>query len=102
LRPRRSWRKCSRRRSSTFRSRSPKSTTAAARSHTSCSYQLQIVDAKKPSNALVFKLEKTASGSVTKSFRIKVGKHTRRVAAKVDATDAVGNQSAFAKTFRLR
>lgn len=66
------------------------------------SYALQLVDPKKPSNAIVFKLGKTASASVTRSFRIKVGKHTRRLRLKVDASDAVGNQSAFAKTFRLR
>jgi hypothetical protein len=66
------------------------------------SYALQIVDPKKPSNAFVFKLGTTTSGSVSKSFRIRVGKHTRRLRLKVDAGDAVGNQSALAKTFRLR
>ena len=66
------------------------------------SYALQLVDPKKPSNAIVFKTGQTASGSVTKSFRIRVGKNTRRLRLKVDATDAVGNESAFAKTFRLR
>jgi hypothetical protein len=65
-------------------------------------YALQLVDPRKPSSAIVFKTGKTASGSVTRSFRIRVGKHTRRLRLKVDATDAVGNQSAFAKTFRLR
>jgi hypothetical protein len=38
----------------------------------------------------------------TRSFRIRVGKHTRRLRLKVDGRDALGNQSAFAKTFRLR
>ena len=66
------------------------------------SYALQIVDPKKPSTALVFKLGKTTSGSVTKSFRVRVGKSTRRLRLKVDTSDAVGNESAFAKTFRLR
>ena len=66
------------------------------------SYALQLVDPRKPSNAIVFKTGQTTSGTVTKSFRIRVGKHTRRLRLKVDATDAVGNESAFAKTFRLR
>jgi hypothetical protein len=66
------------------------------------SYELEIVDPKKPSHSYAFKLGKTATGSVTRSLRIKVGKRTRRVRLKVEATDAVGNQSAFAKTFRLR
>ena len=65
-------------------------------------YALQLVDPRKPSNAIVFKTGQTASGSVTRSFRIRVGKHTRRLRLKVNATDAVGNQSAFSKTFRLR
>jgi hypothetical protein len=39
---------------------------------------------------------------VTRSFRIRVGKRTRRVRLKIEATDAVGNESAFAKTLRLR
>ena len=66
------------------------------------SYALQLVDPRRPSNAIVFKTGNTATGSVTRSFRIRVGKHTRRLRLKVDASDALGNQSAFAKTFRLR
>ncbi len=66
------------------------------------SYALQLVDPRKPSTAIVFKTGHTATGSVTRSFRIRVGKHTRRLRLKVDASDALGNQSAFAKTFRLR
>jgi len=66
------------------------------------SYALQLVDPRKPSNAIVFKTGNTATGSVTRSFRIRVGKHTRRLRLKVDASDVLGNQSAFAKTFRLR
>jgi hypothetical protein len=66
------------------------------------SYELKLVDPKKPSHSFAFKVGKTATGSVTKSLRIKVGKRTRHVRLKVEATDAVGNQSAFAKTFRLR
>jgi hypothetical protein len=66
------------------------------------SYVLELADPKKPSNPFVVRLEKTSSGSVTRTFRIRVGKHTRRIRLKVDATDAVGNESAFAKTFRLR
>jgi hypothetical protein len=66
------------------------------------SYQLEIVDPKKPSHSYVFKLGKTTSGSLARSYRIKVGKQTRRVQLKIDASDAVGNESALAKTFRLR
>jgi hypothetical protein len=66
------------------------------------SYALQLADPRKPSSALVFKTGKTSSGTVTKSFRIKVRKGTRRLRVKVDAGDAVGNQSSFAKTYRLR
>jgi len=66
------------------------------------SYALRIADPRKPSNALVFKSGKTSSGSVTKSFRIKVRRGTRRLRVKVDAGDAVGNQTSFAKTYRLR
>ena len=63
---------------------------------------LQLVDPRKPSSPLVFKLGQTATGSVTRSLRIEVGKRTRRVRLKIEAGDAVGNGSAFAKTFRLR
>jgi len=66
------------------------------------SYQLELVDPKKPSHSFAFKLGKTATGSVNKSLRIKVGTRIRHVQLKVEATDEVGNQSAFAKTFRLR
>jgi len=66
------------------------------------SYELELVDPKKPSHSFAFKVGKTATGSVTTSFQIKVGKRTRRVRLKVEATDSVGNQSAFAKTLRLR
>jgi hypothetical protein len=66
------------------------------------SYELDLVDPKKPSHSFAFKLGKTATGSVTRTVRIKVGKRTRRVRLKLTATDAVGNESAFAKTFRLR
>jgi hypothetical protein len=66
------------------------------------SYALELVDPRRPSNAIAFKHGVTETGSVTRSLRIKVGKRTRRVQVKIDASDAVGNQSASAKTFRLR
>jgi hypothetical protein len=66
------------------------------------SYALQLVDPRKPANAIVFKLGNATRGSVTKSFRIRVGKHTRRLRLKIAARDEVGNESALAKTFRLR
>jgi hypothetical protein len=66
------------------------------------SYALELADSKKPSNALVYKAGKTTSGTVSKSFRIKVGKHTRRLRLKVDIGDEVGNESSFTKTYRLK
>jgi hypothetical protein len=66
------------------------------------SYTLQLVDPRKPSNAIAFKLGTTGTGSLTRKLRIKVAKRTRRVQLKIHASDALGNESAFAKTFRLR
>jgi hypothetical protein len=62
------------------------------------SYVLQL----SASRSVNFTQGRTATGSVTRSLRIKVGKHTRRVRLTIEASDAVGNQSSFAKTLRLR
>jgi hypothetical protein len=62
------------------------------------SYVLQLV----ASRSVNFTQGRTATGSVTRSLRIKVGKHTRRVRLTIEASDAVGNQSSFAKTLRFK
>jgi hypothetical protein len=67
----------------------------------SVSYVLQIVDPKKPTRAFIYKLGQTAGG-VTSAFRIKVPTTMRAVQLKVDATDPVGNTTAFSRTIRLR
>ena len=62
------------------------------------SYLLQLL----ASRSVNFKQGRTGTGSATRSLRIKVGKHTRRVLLTIDASDAVGNQSFIAKTLRLK
>ena len=66
------------------------------------SYELQVVDPRRPSNLLVYRLGKAATGTVTSSFRIEPRPSTRFLRIKIGATDAVGNRSAFAKKLRLR
>jgi hypothetical protein len=65
-------------------------------------YSLKVVDPKRPSNLLVYRTGETATGAVTTTFRIKVTKKRRAVRLKIDASDTVGNQSASAKSVRLR
>lgn len=64
------------------------------------SYVLQIVDVRKPSAALVYKLG-TAAGTVTLRYRIKPPKTTRAVRIEIDATDEVGNAASEARTLKL-
>jgi len=66
------------------------------------SFVLQVVDPRKPLNSFVYKLGKTATGTATSAFRIKVPKKTRIVEIKIDASDAVGNESALAQKIRLK
>jgi hypothetical protein len=66
------------------------------------SYVLQIADPRRPSNALVYKLGQTTTGTVQSRFRIKVMKTTRVLQTRIDASDAVGNAAALTKTVRLR
>lgn len=66
------------------------------------SYTLQVVDPKRPARAFAYKLGRTTTGAATLTFRITVPKTIRVVRVEVDAEDAVGNQSAFAKAVRLR
>lgn len=66
------------------------------------SYVLQLVESKRPSNALAFKVGRTITGTLTTTVRIKTSKGARTVQIKIDASDAVGNEAAFTKTMRLR
>jgi hypothetical protein len=66
------------------------------------SYVLQIVEPKRPSNALAFKVGRTTTRTVTTTLRIKTSKGARTVQIKIDASDAVGNEAAFMKTMRLK
>jgi hypothetical protein len=62
------------------------------------SYVLELV----ASRSVNFQQGRTTTGSVTRSLRIKVGRRARRVRLTIEASDAVGNQSSFAKTLQLR
>ena len=66
------------------------------------SYLLQVVDPRKPSNALVYKPGQTTTGAVSSTSRIRPPKRTRVLQLRITASDAVGNQAAFTKTLRLR
>jgi hypothetical protein len=63
---------------------------------------LQVIEPKRPSNALVYKVGRTTTGTVTSTFRIKTSKGARALQVKIDATDAVGNGAALTKTLRLK
>lgn len=69
---------------------------------TPVSYELQVVDPKRPTKALAFKLGQTSTGSAGSSFRITVAKTTRTVRLAVTASDAYGNEATLAKLIRLR
>jgi hypothetical protein len=69
---------------------------------TPVSYQLQVVDPKRPTKTLVFRLGDTSTGSATSSFRITAAKTTRTVRVEVTASDAYGNEATLAKLVRLR
>jgi hypothetical protein len=66
------------------------------------SYVLQVVDPRKPLNALVYRLGQTTNGSVTSAATIRPATSTRILEIKVQASDAVGNDADAAKTVRLR
>jgi hypothetical protein len=66
------------------------------------SYVLQVVDPRKPLNALVYRVGRTTTGSIASAARIRPAKSTRTLAVKVAASDAVGNDATAAKTVRLR
>lgn len=66
------------------------------------SYVLQVVDPRKPLNALVYRIGQTATGSLASAIRIRPAKSTRTLEVRIAATDAVGNDATAAKTIRLR
>jgi hypothetical protein len=66
------------------------------------SFVLDVVDSRKPSISLAYKLGQTSTGTVTLRLRIKAAKSTRRLRIGLEATDAVGNKSAAVNTIRLR
>ncbi|MDX6413547.1 MAG: hypothetical protein QOH23_957 [Gaiellaceae bacterium] len=65
------------------------------------SFVLQLVDPSHPATTFAYKLGKTASGSVTKTIKIKP-KKTRRIRIDLEASDQLGNTSSFAKVISLR
>ena len=65
-------------------------------------YVLQVADPRKPSATLVYKVGKTAPGTVTATFRIKAPKGAKVLRITLDATDAVGNQASIAKVTALK
>lgn len=65
------------------------------------SYILQLIDPRNPTSPLASKVGQTTTGTATLSFRIRLPQRTHIVRIKIDANDAVGNTSAFAKAIRL-
>jgi hypothetical protein len=66
------------------------------------SYVLQVVDPRKPLNALTYRIGQATNGSFASTATIKPAKSTRTLTIEVDATDPVGNTAASARTLRLR
>jgi hypothetical protein len=65
-------------------------------------YRITVIDTRKTLAPLATKTGETSSGTVSASFRIRPTKSTRTLRLKIEATDPVGNDSALAKTLRLR
>jgi hypothetical protein len=66
------------------------------------SFVLQLVDSGHPATTFAYKLGKTASGSLTRTIRIKVPKKTRRIRLGLEASDQLGNTSSLVKVISLR
>lgn len=66
------------------------------------SYTLAVIDPHRPFDWLATKSGTTSSGTASLSLRIRPTKRTRILRLKIDASDAVGNATAFATTLRLR
>jgi hypothetical protein len=65
------------------------------------SYRLEVVDPRKPLNLLGWKKGETTATSVA-TVRIHPAKTTRALQLKIAANDAVGNDTTFTRTVRLR
>jgi hypothetical protein len=65
-------------------------------------YVLEVVDPRKPSASLIYKLGKATAATVTSSFRLKVSKGAKALQLRLDGTDALGNDASTAKTVRLK
>jgi hypothetical protein len=68
----------------------------------SVSYTLAVIDPRRPFDWLATKSGATGSGTASFSLRVRPAKRTRVLQLKVDASDPVGNTTAFATTLRLR
>ena len=66
------------------------------------SYTMAVIDPRRPNDWLATKSGATSSGTAAFSLRVRPAKRTRILHLKVDASDAVGNSTAFATTLRLR
>jgi hypothetical protein len=65
------------------------------------SYILKVADPRKPLNFLAYKTGETTMSKATFALRVRPAKRTRVLRLEIDASDAVGNESTFAKTLRL-
>lgn len=65
------------------------------------SYQLKLVDPRKPYSSLGLKTGTTNSPTVTIEFRVKPAKQVRTLRLEVAATDPVGNGATSTRTVRL-
>jgi hypothetical protein len=62
-------------------------------------YVLQIADTRK---SLIYKVGKTATGTLIVTFRIRPTKGARSLRCEIDASDAVGNEAKLEQTIRLK
>jgi hypothetical protein len=65
------------------------------------SYRLEVVDPRKPLNLLAWKKGQATTTSIA-TLRVRPSKSTRSLQVKIDASDTVGNDASFTKTFRLK
>lgn len=65
-------------------------------------YNLAVIDPRRPFDWLATKSGATSSGTASFSLRVRPTKRARILQLKVDASDPVGNTTAFATTLRLR
>ncbi len=65
------------------------------------SYRLEVTDPRKPLNLLAWKKGETTATSIA-TLQVHPAKTTRVLQLKIAANDAVGNDTSFAKMFRLK